>query len=401
MAIDSPAPNRVRVRMYHVGFGDSFLLSFNFGAGARHILIDCGVHARGQIAEYPISKIVDAIGEATGKKLALVIATHRHQDHIAGFGEPSFGNFEVGSVWMPWTEDPTDQRANRLRSTHLALVKALKGGHLSIDAAKYALANLDLRRNSAAVKMLTSGFRGRPTVQYLRAGDKPTLSDELKGLQVRVLGPPDDPAFLAKMDPPAGHHYLAQNSFETDGRFKLEPVRASWQLADPSRELMRLAKEIDQELRSSEDELTLSLDNVLNNTSLVLLFTIGDKHFLFPGDAQWGNWKSWLDKSGTEVMRDICFYKVSHHGSLNATPTDAVEAMPKGNFAAMASTQNSPFPSVPRPELMKALQNRTNGFLVESDAKTDVLAGLKKPFKVPKPDEYWIDYEIEFSCANK
>ena len=399
MAADGLAPKTVRIRMYHVGFGDCFLLSFNAGDGARHILIDCGVHARGQIPELPMSKIVDAIGAETGKILDLVIATHRHQDHIAGFGEPAFGSFKVGAVWMPWTEDPNDQQANKLRKTHLALVKALAGGHLVIDTAKNALANLDLTGNDAALKMLTSGFEEHPNVQYLRAGDKPNLGSDLKGLQVQVLGPPDDPTFLAKMDPPAGHHYLGQSSSDVDKSLKLEPVRESWKLRHPSQELKELAKEIDQALLGSEDELALALDNVVNNTSLVLLFTIGDKQFLFPGDAQWGNWKSWLDKFGADALKSICFYKVSHHGSLNATPTDAVKAMPQGNFAAMASTQNTPFPSVPKAALMKALDYRTNGFLVESDGTKNVLAALKKPFKPQNAGDFWIDYETEFSAS--
>ena len=33
-----------------------------------------------------------------------------------------------------------------------------------------------------------------------------------------------------------------------------------------------------------------TLDDVLNNTSLILLFEVGDKRLLFPGDAQIENW---------------------------------------------------------------------------------------------------------------
>jgi hypothetical protein len=63
------------------------------------------------------------------------------------------------------------------------------------------------------------------------------------------------------------------------------------------------------------------LDKAMNNTSLVLLFTIGSKSFLFPGDAQIENWefafsnKDWMKKLGK-----VDVYKVGHHGSLNATP---------------------------------------------------------------------------------
>ena len=31
-----------------------------------------------------------------------------------------------------------------------------------------------------------------------------------------------------------------------------------------------------------------ALDNALNNTSLMLMFEVGDQYLLFPGDSQWG-----------------------------------------------------------------------------------------------------------------
>ena len=67
------------------------------------------------------------------------------------------------------------------------------------------------------------------------------------------------------------------------------------------------------------------LDEVLNNTSLILLFEIGDTRLLFPGDAQLENWSYALKECDeAEAIRERLagadFYKVGHHGSLNATP---------------------------------------------------------------------------------
>ncbi|MGH7713970.1 MAG: hypothetical protein ACREOG_22005, partial [Gemmatimonadaceae bacterium] len=68
-------------------------------------------------------------------------------------------------------------------------------------------------------------------------------------------------------------------------------------------------------------ELVRSLDGVLNNTSVILLFEIGNKKLLFPGDAQLENWTFALEQAGVaENLKDVDFYKVGHHGSLNATP---------------------------------------------------------------------------------
>src|SRR5262249_45381509 len=80
----------------------------------------------------------------------------------------------------------------------------------------------------------------------------------------------------------------------------------------------------------------LQLDNITNNTSLALAIErISDgRVFLFPADAQQGNWLSWHDpqmkwkvKAGattrdvtaTDLLNPTAFYKGGHHPSHNAT----------------------------------------------------------------------------------
>ena len=138
----------------------------------------------------------------------------------------------------------------------------------------------------------------------------------------------------------------------------------------------------------------LALDKVLNNTSLVVLFHFGEEALLFPGDAQWGNWQSWLDKNGNDILSSVTFYKVAHHGSVNATPKSALDAMPNKKFAAMSSTQSKAWPSIPAPKLVDALNARTGKQYVQSDSiKTE-----KGPYKAAdvspkfKKGELWYDY---------
>ena len=63
---------------------------------------------------------------------------------------------------------------------------------------------------------------------------------------------------------------------------------------------------------------------MLNNTSLILLFEVGKRFLLFPGDAQIENWSYALftakDKKVLAKLAKSDVYKVGHHGSLNATP---------------------------------------------------------------------------------
>src|SRR5947209_20582869 len=101
---ETPQPS-IRIRMYRVGFGDCFLITFPDARGPAHVLIDCGVHSRGDIGT--LQKAAANIEQETAGNLRLLVATHAHQDHISGFGRFSamFRGFTIGEVWMPWTED--------------------------------------------------------------------------------------------------------------------------------------------------------------------------------------------------------------------------------------------------------------------------------------------------------
>jgi glyoxylase-like metal-dependent hydrolase (beta-lactamase superfamily II) len=106
----------LRVRMYRVGFGDCFLLTFTGDEPPRHVLIDCGsiteteAHVGAVVAD--VLAACDRPGGA-GARIELVVCTHRHRDHVGGFKDPAWKGVEVGEVWMPWTEDPDDLAARR------------------------------------------------------------------------------------------------------------------------------------------------------------------------------------------------------------------------------------------------------------------------------------------------
>ena len=89
--------------MFRVGFGDFFLLTVPTAKGDKHILIDCGVHAKDLGS---IRNAVDQMASDCGKDLALVIMTHRHADHISGFGTCSdvFSQITVDRSGCPGSE---------------------------------------------------------------------------------------------------------------------------------------------------------------------------------------------------------------------------------------------------------------------------------------------------------
>jgi beta-lactamase superfamily II metal-dependent hydrolase len=101
--------------MYNIGFGDCVLLTFPAPERPRKILIDCGVHFMGRNKEQPfdevLNQLIEDIKEDGVPTLDLVIATHRHQDHVSGFANEVWNDVDVREVWMPWTENYEDKQA--------------------------------------------------------------------------------------------------------------------------------------------------------------------------------------------------------------------------------------------------------------------------------------------------
>src|SRR5260370_14847220 len=123
-ASSSQSVKGLRVRMFRVGFGDFFLLTVSTAKGDKHILIDCGVHAKDLGS---IKDAVDQMASDCGKELALVIMTHRHADHISGFGTCSdvFSQITVDRVWMPWFEKPDDKAAAKIQQNLTAMASQI------------------------------------------------------------------------------------------------------------------------------------------------------------------------------------------------------------------------------------------------------------------------------------
>src|SRR5512141_743697 len=113
-AATGAAPASVTIRMYNVGFGDCFLLTFNYSKEKRHMLIDFGSTSapKGQAKDY-MKRVAADIKAQCGSKLHIVVATHRHRDHISGFATDgdatgtTIAGLKPDCVIQPWTEDPS------------------------------------------------------------------------------------------------------------------------------------------------------------------------------------------------------------------------------------------------------------------------------------------------------
>ena len=194
------------LRMYAVGFGDCFLLSIP-RADQRpwRMLVDCGVHVLGR-SEHAMATVVGDLIEVCSDDadpvIDVVVATHRHQDHVSGFDDARWSEVAVGEVWLPWSENPSDSVAQQLRTRLDATARNL---HLRFGADSAEVAGLALNSlsNEKAMTTLRDGFRGRARRCYLST-EEPNRR-ELTGLpdaRVHLLGPPRTPAAIKSMDPP-------------------------------------------------------------------------------------------------------------------------------------------------------------------------------------------------------
>jgi beta-lactamase superfamily II metal-dependent hydrolase len=437
-----PAPTKaasgigLRVRMFRVGFGDFFLLSVPTRNGASHILIDCGVHARdlGSIRD-----AVERMAQDCGHRLALIIMTHRHADHISGFATCSdiFSQITVERVWMPWFEDPGNDKAAKFQASLTAVATHL-GSRLQaaarLDANKEELLlmtenitgglELDggMSPNRKALDVLHNGFMNKPEHDYYQAGATPTLPQDLleAGLTAQILGPPMDESLIVQMTN-KNQQYLSGASDDRNDEEPISPFPDAFraQYGDypaaafdtyGADEIVRM---IDSARPDALAAQAAAADKTLNNQSLVVLFSFAGKNLLFAGDAQWGNWENFLyggaygtpghteltDKA-KGILSKIDFYKVGHHGSANASPRDAVAAMRFG-CVGMCSTQIHAYNEVPREPLLQALRSRMNGQLARSDQvaigpseKENLKAG-PLPSLFTKPiGKLFIDYEF-------
>jgi glyoxylase-like metal-dependent hydrolase (beta-lactamase superfamily II) len=186
----------LRVRMYRIGFGDFFLLTVPTKSGPQHILIDCGVF-KGDLKT--MDDCVKNLVAETGRKLALVIATHYHSDHISGFASnfDEFAQFEVGAVWLPNRLDPKLEIAMKLKEqiTTVATQLQLRLGARRDDAGVQAFNKVQDAlgvggaTNEKALQLLTKGFKNKPPVFYYEAGNELDLPEVLQGaITAELLG---------------------------------------------------------------------------------------------------------------------------------------------------------------------------------------------------------------------
>ena len=428
----------LRVRMYRVGFGDFFLITVPTSSGDQYILIDCGVF-KGTSGTGDIGSIVDAVEdmfETTKGHLALVIMTHRHADHIAGFSKaPRFKDFTASMVWMPYWEqfnDPKD-KTKKIADKNLSLDK--NNDDKEIDNSAYNLlidihelaANLGFRfrdkqdepdakealaqlanatgiedfsaapsskkgggGNAAALDLLKNHLgKNGENVRYYAAGDEAELPKELKGLKATILGPPPQKAkaFLALMDLKKGvGQYLDSINDGDDGPQVLQPFPREWDAEEtdyPAADLRDRPIDYKQFIEyvdnAQPDMLAVAaakIENFLNNQSLVVLFEFQGRKLLFAGDAQGGNWEYWLFKTEGGPQQDP-----TKAGDVIEASKEILQSIDFYKVGHHGSTNATPIQAV---EAAVARPKGSKGFVSMCSTQEGVFGSVDNKSEVPR-----------------
>ncbi len=410
----TPRPTNVRLRAYKVGFGDCLLLTVTYSAALddgrreRHMLIDCGTVSKAdkgpslvKIAEQ-IAQDCDPHVVGVDPQLDVVVATHRHRDHVGGFGNAGardiLDKLRPRVIIRPWTDVPESVRTDPgigLDADEQQFLGVLDKLHtqaesvslLAFDNAKVAkraavLAELGFSNAQAIALLEDWGSAGRAC--YVKAGDPVDITTEMPGVKVQVLGPPtiSDVPTLTRYAKESEEYWLAMAA--ADGLTELvaqgspeSRAKARKVLADPGGvgAAEWLLRQLHERRLAQGLEIVEALDDVLNNTRVILLVTIGSRRLLLPGDAQAENWSLTLDqvegrkprkrdaRLASELSK-VDLYKVGHHGSLNATPKRLTRhweatAAP-GQVVSLLTTRHGVFDksaegAVPKQELIEGL----------------------------------------------
>ena len=348
----------VTVRMYCQGLGDCFLLSFPPAAGSKpvRVLIDCGVLQRTANEAKKMQQVVAHIQEECEGHIDLLIVTHEHWDHVAGFSHAKDAfekKFTFDRVWLSWAENMSDADTKKLKADlgkkkaklHAALEMVEKRVQAHGDNPFAARLREDLAATrhilgffgpAAAKKTKKTDGEGKrmtlgETMDWLRAkvepGDfcSPGERRELPGadgVNLYVLGPPRSVASVKKMDPSGDQGYKTHADRVSpwgastgwpgaegdppgpfDDSYRVRPEVAAGDPFfrefygfpdDPLGDAGAKWRRIDDEWLGGVGRLALQLDSGVNNTSLALAFELpGGRTLIFPGDAQIGNWLSW------------------------------------------------------------------------------------------------------------
>jgi beta-lactamase superfamily II metal-dependent hydrolase len=332
--------NQLLIRAYNVGCGDCIYVRIPGPNGGFNILIDCGKKGSDELLKKAIDHLegeLPAGAKAGTKRLDLIVATHRHEDHIKGFDPQWFKNIEVKNIWLSGAMNPQHPQAKGVNTLHAFASQAMRaladsGQALSPDVE--LLASMYGVSNDVADTLLMDTLPKNNGIQarYVESG-------MTHGLAL----PPDTDMHILAPEHDVDGFYLGK---EMDSSLKgfqgisaaLAPAagRAAAVDREPANISSTDFRILQSRMLSNGLAFAAKESSIQNNLSVVLLIEWKKRRLLFVGDAEWdgefkegkhnGSWNvMWEKHRDTHLSKPLDFLKIGHHGSINATPPPASE----------------------------------------------------------------------------
>jgi beta-lactamase superfamily II metal-dependent hydrolase len=341
--------DQLLIRAYNVGCGDCTYVRIPGPKGGFNILIDCGKKGSDELLKQAIDHLeieLPAGSKPGTRRLDLIVATHRHEDHIKGFDPKWFKNIQVKNVWLSVAMDPKHPQAKGVNGLHAYAMEAMRA---LADSGQALSPEADLL---ASMYGVSNDIAGKLLMETLPAANGITPRYVHSGMTHGLALPADTDIHILAPEKDVDHFYLGEeldrdlnglrgisNALARHGR-EQKSGGATPQPANISPTDFRVLK---SRMLSNGLAFAAKESSIQNNLSVVLLIEWKKRRLLFVGDAEWdsefrdgkhnGSWNvMWEKYRKTHLKEPVDFLKIGHHGSINATPPPASE-QPKSKTA--------------------------------------------------------------------